>query len=112
MGIGDTLRQADSKIVVTWGVGIMSKDAHATCKTAYPGYFTAFNWWAFNLNPALETERVVGHSLDRIDLMDEMDRRSVVRSIGSIRSIQSIAWAGKAALTAEFRFKPYAKGFA
>jgi hypothetical protein len=28
-----------------------------------------------------------------------------VRSIGSIKSIGSIAWAGKAALTAEFRFK-------
>jgi len=25
-----------------------------------------------NLNPALETERVIGYSLDRIDLMDEI----------------------------------------
>jgi hypothetical protein len=39
--------------------------------------FTLSYFSRFNLNPALETERVVGHSLDRIDLMDEMDLRSV-----------------------------------
>jgi hypothetical protein len=33
-----------------------------------------------NLNPALETERVIGYSLDRIDLMDEMEGRSVSSS--------------------------------
>jgi len=37
-----------------------------------------------SLNPALETERVIGHSLDRIDLMDEMDGRSVSPSVHSL----------------------------